>query len=297
MSTTAPKPPKKPIAPPPPEVEKLAATQAPAQDLKPGTIGPIDMIVSNDAQVAAGALIATIGGHERLDKAVADEQQAIAKLPDEIAGFQKERDAAQGAPAIAAADKKLKDSTDRYQAHMETLAAKQSELDKYQIKAPVAGKITALAKVGARVTPADVVAKVAPTPRLVATFKVAPPMTLTSDAPAKLTTQKDGKTIVCAVQVDGAVAKVTCSGAAASDGDAVMLAGQAAPSDALTGAEPVAETPPTTPGATGSADGSDAVRAGGPAAAVERHHSAQACAGRAGAGEWQRRTVTRTRTC
>lgn len=267
--------PRKPVAPPAPEVQKLAAQPATATDLKPGMTGPIDMIVASDAVVTAGTVVATIGGHERLDKAVADEKQAIAKLPDEIAGFEKERAtalAANNAAGGAAADKKLKDGNDRLEAHKATLGTRQSELDKYQIKAPAAGKVTAVAKVGARVTPADVVAKVTPTPSLLATFKVPATMTLTADAPARLELQKDKKVIICPVAIDAGAAKVTCIGTAAADGDAVVLLGQAAPGETLTGAEPGigSGSAADVGSAAGSADAGSAVAPGSAAGSAAK---------------------------
>jgi hypothetical protein len=137
------------------------------------------------------------------------------------------------------------------------LATAKAALDKFLIKSPGDGKVTAVAKAKAKVTPTDVIATLTRDPVVVATFKSAGEVAVGTRVllAVKGTDQKLSCTVA---QAGGDGVKIACPAGAAADGTEVTYAG------VDPNAPPPGETPPAGSGATAPA-GSGAAPAETPA--------------------------------
>jgi hypothetical protein len=266
-----PPPPPQPEPPPPPPVETAKlATEAPvAVEIKPVAPGQLAMIVANDTAVKEGDPVAGRAGFKPLDAQVTSSDKALAKAKDAVAAAEKERDAAQTAGnknGVTSAEKKLA-AAQKMVADQETkLATAKTALDKFLIKAPGAGKVTAVAKPNAKITPTDVIATLTPDPTLVATFKSAGEVAVGTRVLLALK-GSDQKLSCTVAQTGGDGVKISCAKDAASDGTEVTYAGvdpnAPPPGETPAGQVPAGQTPDT-----GSAAGS-AAGAGSAATPVE----------------------------
>jgi hypothetical protein len=260
-------PPPQPEPPPPPPVEtaKLATEAPPAEEVKPSAEGRVATIVANDTAVKEGDSIARLVGFQPLAAQVAAIDKALAKAKDDVAAAEKERDAAQVAGnqnVVASAEKKLTNGQKKVTEQEEKLATAKAALDKYLIKSPAAGKVTAVAKANAKVTPTDVIATVTREPTVVATFKSAGQVAVGTRV--LLAIKDSEQKLSCTVaQAGGDGVKIACPQGAAADGTEVTYAGvdpnapapgETAPSPAPAPAEagsaaapPAEETPPAPP--------------------------------------------------
>jgi hypothetical protein len=264
-SAVKPPPPPQPEPPPPPPVETAKlATEAPvAKELKPSAPGQIATIVASDTAVKEGDPIARLVGFKPLEGQVAALDKSLAKAKDAIAAAEKERDAAQTAGnknGVTAAEKKLATAQKTLADQEAKLATAKAALDKFLIKSPGAGKITAVAKPNAKVTPTDVIATLTREPTLVATFKSAGEVAVGTRV--LLAIKGSDQKLSCTVaQTGGDGVKVACPKDAASDGTEVTYAG-VDPNAPSAGATPAGDAPkagepaagPAGSGATGSAE-------------------------------------------
>jgi hypothetical protein len=202
-------------------------------------------------------------------------ETAVTKAKDAIAAAEKERDAAQTAgnkAGVTAAEKKLATAQKTVTDQEAKLATQKANLDKYLIKAPTAGKVTAVAKANAKVTPTDVVATVTPDPILAATFKSAGEV-----APGTrvlLALKGSDQKLSCKVLAAGGDGvKIGCPKDAAADGAEVSYVG----------VDPNA--PPETPADQGSAATPPAGSAATPADQGSAAAPADKGAGDKGAGD------------
>ena len=231
--------------PPPPAVEtaKLATDQPAPEELKSANPGTVQTIVANDTMVKEGEPIAKLAGFRGPEAQLTQTQKALAKAKTDLENAQKARDAAQTANdknALAAAEKKAATADKAIADNEHKLATQQAALDKLIIKAPAAGKVTAVAKANAKVTPTDVIATIARDPVLIATFKSAPS---TPVATRVLLATKEGAKLSCSVAAaDPGALKVACPKDAAPEGTEVTFVGvdPSPPPEA-----PKGETPPT----------------------------------------------------
>lgn len=250
-------PPPQPTPPPPPPVEtaKLATDQPAANEVKPSAPGQVATIVANDTAVKEGDPIARLVGFKPIETQVKTTDTALAKAKDAIAAAEKERDAAQTAgnkAGVTAAEKKLATAQKTVTDQEAKLATQKANLDKFLIKAPSAGKVTAVAKANAKVTPTDVIATVTPDPILAATFKSAGEV-----APGTrvlLALKGSDQKLSCKVLAAGGDGvKIGCPKDAAADGAEVTYAGvdpnapPETPADQGSGAAPPAGSAATPP--------------------------------------------------
>jgi hypothetical protein len=228
QSQQPPPPRPEPPKPPPVESEKLASETPAAQDLKLATAGQLEMIVANDATVKTGEVVAALAGHKPVETEIATMQKDIEKrLQGDVAAAERERDAAEKAgnkPGVTAAEKKIETAKKALEDKQQKLAAKTADLDKLVVKAPAAGKVTAVAKANAKVTPADVVAKLQPDAQLVATFKATTPA-VTVDQRVLLATKSGEHKLSCKVVDAASGTKIACAKDAAPEGTEVTFAG------------------------------------------------------------------------
>ena len=217
-----------PPAPPPVETAKLATEQQDALDLKAVGAGQVETIVANDAAVKAGDVVAQLAGHKGIEADVAAMEKDIdTRVKPELDKAEKDRDAAQTAgnkAAITAAEARIADSKKSLEDKEAKLSAKKADLAKLQIKAPSDGKVTAVAKASGKVAAGDVVAKLARSPVLTATFKTASGVTPQSHV--LLATKTGDQKLSCTVvTADASGVKVACPGDAAAEGTEVSFAG------------------------------------------------------------------------
>jgi hypothetical protein len=272
---TPPPPQPTPPAPPPVETAKLATDQPAATEVKPSAPGQVATMVANDTAVKEGDPIARLVGFKPIETQVKTMETAVTKAKDAIAAAEKERDAAQTAgnkAGVTAAEKKLATAQKTVTDQEAKLATQKANLDKYLIKAPTAGKVTAVAKANAKVTPTDVVATVTPDPILAATFKSAGEV-----APGTrvlLALKGSDQKLSCKVLAAGGDGvKIGCPKDAAADGAEVSYAG----------VDPNA--PPETPADQGSAATPPAGSAATPADQGSAAAPADKGAGDKGAGD------------
>ena len=227
QAPVVPPPPVKPTPPPPPPVEsqKLATSPESSESIKPVAAGVIETI--HEGQVKSGDVIVQFAGHKPIETEVKNLEHDIeTRVKPEIAAAEKERDAAQTAGnkakvtetegRIAERKKSLDDKQGK-------LTAKKSELDRFQLKAPADGKLTAKSKVGARVTPSDEIATLVHSATRVAKFTKADGGLKTR---VVLVSKGDGKKLSCIVAMaDASGITVECPADAAPEGTEVTFGG------------------------------------------------------------------------
>ena len=154
---SATKPPPKVEEPPkaaPPAKAKLSTEPEPPEDLKSPVAGTIDTIEPNDKAVKPGDIIARLAGHKPIEAEITTLAFDVDKrLPGDVAAAEKERDtakAANNAAGVDAAEKKIDAAKKTLEDKRAQLAAKQTELDKFVVKAASAGKLSAISKPGAQ---------------------------------------------------------------------------------------------------------------------------------------------------
>jgi len=222
--TPEPPKPEPPKPTPPVETAKLAVEQPAAEELKAPAPGTIQTIVANDTMVKEGEPIAKLAGFRGPENQVTQTQKQLAKAKTDLEAAQKAKEAAQTANdknALTAAEKKVATAEKAITDGDAKLATQQAALDKLLIKAPGPGKVTAVAKANAKVTPTDVVATIQRDPTLVAMFKSAPS---TPVGTRVLVANKDQKLSCTVVGVEGGV-KVACPKDGAPEGTEVTFAG------------------------------------------------------------------------
>ncbi len=224
---TTPEPEPAPPPPPPVETAKLALEQPGAEEVKPVAPGRVATIVANDTAVKEGDPIARLDGYKPVEAQLASIEKALTKAKDAAASAEKERDAAQTAGnknGVTSAEKKLAAAEKTITEQEAKLATAKAALDKFLIKAPTAGKVTAVAKARAKVTPTDVIATLTPEPVLVATFKSAGEVVVGTQVLLGLA-GSDQQLSCAVVQSGGDGVKVACTKDAATEGAEVTYSG------------------------------------------------------------------------
>jgi hypothetical protein len=248
---TPPQPTPQPPPPPPVETAKLVTEAPVAEEIKPVAAGQIATIVANDTTVKEGDPIARLVGFKPVEAQLTSIDKALAKAKDAAAAAEKERDAAQTAGnknGVTAAEKKLTSAQKTITDQEAKLATAKAALDKFLIKSPSAGKVTAVAKANAKVSPTDVIATVTRDPVVTATFKSAGPVAVGTRVLLALegTDQKLSCTVA---QAGGDGVKIACPKDAAADGANVTYAGvdpnAPPPGETPPGTTPAGTTPPT----------------------------------------------------
>jgi hypothetical protein len=270
----APMPPQPPASPPV-ETAKLASEQPAPEDIKPAGAATIATIVTSDSTVKAGDPIARLAGYKPISVEVATLQKDVDTAKAGIAKATQDRDAAQTAgnkAGVTAAETKLAGLEKTLATNEGKLATKTAALDAFLIKSPAAGKITAIAKPNAKVTPTDIIATLTRDPITVATFKstgeVAP------DTHVLLAIKGSEQKLSCTVVATGGDGtKIACPKDAAPDGTEVTYAG----------VDTSAPAPSETKPADGSAAPADGSAAGSAAPADGSAGSAAAADGSAAA--------------
>jgi hypothetical protein len=192
-----------PPPPPPAPAVKLVKEDQTALEIKPLVVGQIAELAAADKAVKAGEVVARMVGFKPLADEVAALQQDVDKrLPGEISAAEKERDDATAAgnkAAADAADAKVAERRKKLDTKQAALSAKQSELDKYVLKASGEGKVVQVAKVGARVTAEDVILKLARTPALTARFELPAGKSFSVDSSIQLVVKGSDQKANCTV--------------------------------------------------------------------------------------------------
>jgi hypothetical protein len=223
---TAPEQPEPPPAPPV-ETARLALEQPPAEEIKPSAEGQLATIVANDTAVKEGDPIARLAGFKPVEAQLVAAEKAMAKAQDAMAAAEKERDAAQAAGnknGVASAEKKLAAAQKTIDEQEAKLATHKATLDRFLIKAPASGKVSAVAKANAKVTPTDVIAMLTRDPVLVATFESAGEAT--AGWTVLLAVKDSGQTVSCTVADSGGDrVKIECPTDSAPEGAEVTYAG------------------------------------------------------------------------
>ncbi len=250
--------PPEPPPPPPVETEKLATEQPAVQELKAPAAGQLETIAANDATVKAGDVVFALAGHKPIETAMANVSRDIDKrLQPDVAKAEHDRDAAEQAgnkPGVTAAEKRIETANKALEDAQRKVAAMTTDLGKLVVKASVEGKVTQVAKANARVTPNDVVAKLAPGPVLVATFKTTTPP-VSTDARVLLAVKGGEQKLSCKVVDASNGTKIACPHDAAAEGTEVTFAGidnspppeAPKPEPAGSAAPPKAAPPPPEP--------------------------------------------------
>lgn len=244
----APVQPKAPEPPPPPPVEtaKLAVEQPAPEEIKPSDAATIATIVASDTAVAAGDPIARFVGYKPIETQVETLTKQVETAKAAVEKTTNDRDAAQTAgnkAGVTAAETKLATQQKALATSEAALATKVAALDKLVIKAPAAGKVTAVAKANAKVTPTDIIATLTRDPMVVATFKSAGEVA--PETRVLLAIKGSEQKLSCTVVASGGDGtKIACPQDAAPEGTEVSYAG----------VDPSAPAPSeTTPDDTGSA--------------------------------------------
>ncbi|HEY5944158.1 MAG TPA: hypothetical protein VIV40_01645, partial [Kofleriaceae bacterium] len=248
-------PPQQPPAPPPVETAKLATEAPVAEEVKPVAAGQIATIVPNDTVVKEGDPIARLAGFKPLEAQVTTVDKALTKAKDAVASAEKERDAAQTAGnknGVTSAEKKLATAQKTVADQEAKLATAKAALDKFLIKSPGPGKVAAVAKANAKVSPTDVVATLTRDPALVATFKSAGEVA--AGTHVLLAIKGSDQKLSCTVtKADADGVKVACAKDAAPEGTEVTFAGvdpSAPPPGEKPAEAPKGETPEAPKGET-----------------------------------------------
>jgi hypothetical protein len=222
----APQPPQPP-PPPPAETAKLASEQPAPEDIKTAGAATIATIVATDSAVKAGDPIARLVGYKPISVEVATLQKDVDKAKADLAKATQDRDAAQTAgnkAGVTAAETKLAGFEKSLATSEGKLATKVAALDAFLIKAPAAGKVTAVAKPNAKVTPTDIIATLTRDPITVATFKSAGEVA--PDTRVLLAIKGSEQKLSCTVAATGGDGtKIACPKDAAPDGTEVTYAG------------------------------------------------------------------------
>ncbi len=246
-------PPPQPEPPPPPPAEtaKLAAAQPAAVEVKPSAAGKLASIVAADTAVKEGDPIARLDGYKPSEAQVASAEKALARAKDAVAAAEHDRDAAQTAGnknGVASAEKKIEAAQKSVTEQEAKLAAANASLDKFVIKAPLAGTVSPVAKAKAKVSPTDVIATLTPEPTLTATFTSAG--SVAAGTHVLLAIANSDQKLACTVAESGGDgAKIACAKDAAPEGTEVTYAGvdpnAAAPStdESAPGEVPPADDP------------------------------------------------------
>ncbi|MEO8842824.1 MAG: hypothetical protein ABI591_13865 [Kofleriaceae bacterium] len=216
----------KPAPPPPAESEKLAASAAIQDSVKPVSAGTIEMIAGPNAKVKEGDTLVRFTGAKALDTEIsALEKDIDQRVKTELLKAQQERDAAIAAgnkAAETAADAKVADRQNSLDDKQGKLASKKSDRDKLEIKSPAAGTFTTKIKATQKVTPTDEIGTLLRAPTKTVTFKKA-------DAGPKsrvLLVTKDNKKLSCVVtSTDASGVVIECPDDAAADGTEVTFGG------------------------------------------------------------------------
>jgi cytoskeletal protein RodZ len=224
---TPPKPPEPP-PPPPVESEKLASEQPAEQELKAPAAGTLETVAANDAMVKAGDVVFALAGHKPIETAMAAVSKDIDKrLQPDVTKAEHDRDAAEQAgnkPGVTSAEKRIETAKKALDDAQRKVATMTTDLDKLVVKASADGKVTAVAKANAKVTPNDVVAKLAPGAMLVATFKKTDPA-VAADARVLLAVKGSEQKLSCKVVDASNGTKIACPHDAAPEGSEVTFAG------------------------------------------------------------------------
>ena len=253
-STTNPAPPEvkpEPTAPPPAPT-KLALETPEAVEVKAPAAGQLEPFPANLKVVKRGDVIATLAGGRKIKGEVAILTKEIDRVAKQVADAQKKLDDATAAKKQAFIIKDLEGRlADRVQSKTtkETAkTAKEAELEKLAVKAPVDGQITYLAKPNTAATPETSIASIAAPPALVVTFKTDGAPAVASSVYVKV---KDSDvTLTCTVaQATADGVKVACPVDNALDGKEVTFGGQAAePAPGEKPTDKPGETPADKPG-------------------------------------------------
>jgi hypothetical protein len=250
---TPPAPTPQPPPPPPVETAKLVTEAPVAEEIKPVAAGQVATIVANDTAVKEGDPIARLVGFKPVEAQVTTIDKALIKAKDAATAAEKERDAAQTAGnknGVTAAEKKLTAAQKTITDQEAKLATAKAALDKFLIKSPGPGKVTAVAKANAKVSPTDVIATLTRDAVVTATFKTAGEVAVGTRV--LLAVKGSDQKLSCTVaQTGGDGIKIACPMGAAADGAEVTYAG-VDPNAPPPGETPPGETPPgaTPPGGT-----------------------------------------------
>jgi hypothetical protein len=205
---TAPTKPVPPPAPPAPAGKLALDTPAPI-DVK--AAGTVEWIEANDKAVKTGDVIAKLAGQAPIQAALDGLKKDSDKAATAVDAAQKDLAAAKDDAAKAAAQTKVDAAKKAQDTKQAALTAKQADLDKFLVKSPADGKLAVIAKTGAKVTDADVLAKVTQEPMLAAVF-TAPGGKYVSGSPATLALKGTDKKLSCTVaDVQGDQVKVVCT--------------------------------------------------------------------------------------
>ena len=244
QQSVVPPPPVEPVKPEPvkpaapPETAKLTSEQPDPQELKPTAAGLIETILAKDAVVKPGDVVARLAGNKPLETEVLGIQRDIEKrVQPELAQAEKDRDAAQAAGNKAAgttAEARIADRKKSLEDKQGKLAAKQAELDKYLIKSPVDGKVTAPTKASTRVTPSDSVAKIVRPLTLVTTLHSSIEVAPNTKVILKVAGATEQKLTCTATTTSADGVRIVCPGDVAAPGAEVMLIGADASQPATT---------------------------------------------------------------
>jgi hypothetical protein len=219
--------------PPPPPAIKLASEPAPPVEMKAGASANLEFVEAQKA-VKKGDVLVRLGGHDRIERVIAENQSAIDKrVAPDVAMFQKRLEALQAASRPANEIKAAQDLYDGRKHDLEgrqkTINEKTAELEKLILKAPSDGDFAPGAtKAGTRVASGDTLGTFTPAPLLVATFKPegVPPAVDASVYVAVKGTEVNK--LVCKVKsVDNGGVKVACPGDEGLVGKEVTYGGPA----------------------------------------------------------------------
>ena len=246
------KPPEVTTPPPPPVVVSLLALETLAPlEVKAAGAGRLEPFPAAKV-VKRGDVIAVLDGSRKLKGEMALLTREIERVGKQVSDAQKKLDEATAgnrpAPVVKDLTDRLADRVQSKTTKETALAAKQAELDKLTIKAPVDGRITYVAKPATAVTADTTIASIAPAPSLTTTFKTDGAPAIASSVLLKV---KDTETtLTCTVaQVDADGVKVACPVDSALDGKEVTYAGpvSAETQTPVPGAPPVEGDAPAEP--------------------------------------------------
>ncbi|MEZ4364692.1 MAG: HlyD family efflux transporter periplasmic adaptor subunit [Kofleriaceae bacterium] len=192
-----------PPPPPPPITATLAEVAAAPVEIKAIIAGAVASVATDGAAVAANDELARLGGADAVAAKMPALQADIeTRVPAEIAGHEKNRDAAKakGQDAQAEAfEKKAAERRARLEQKQAELAALTAELEKFVVRAPAAGVVSSAAAAGKRLAVGDIIAVITPAPTLQATFTL----------PAGRAMPADGGPV--SVKAEGAAAPIECT--------------------------------------------------------------------------------------
>lgn len=201
--------PTEPPPPPPAPSTKLSLVKDPSISVKMPAAGALKSVAADGSAVKEGDEVARLAGPKALEQNIASAKGDLEKrYPADIARLKAKLAAA---PNSRQAQAELAAREARVAQRTKELEGYQAELDKLVIKAPTAGKITVIAKAGARLAAEAEVVSIDPEPHLSGAVDLGAPTTAQAGDSITVKAKEGAATATCTLEtVQGAKVSFHC---------------------------------------------------------------------------------------